>query len=217
MCTALIIVVATLLAVAVHSRPNSARLYRVLWFLPAIAPGVAVGVFWSLAFQPAEGVVNALLGDLGLGNQHVWLAQPSTAIYPCVVATVWAGVGLAYLLILGAIGSITDDIYEAARMDGASGLRQLFSITLPLIRPVLVTTSLLEVIWSANGFTLVFAMTKGGPGDATSTLPVLVYNQAFVYSNYGTATAIAVIGGVIMLGVGSLMLRFSGQRGMAES
>jgi ABC-type sugar transport system permease subunit len=216
-CTALMMAIASVLAAAVHGRSRGSRIYRVMWFLPAIAPGAAVGVFWSLAFQPGQGVVNALLGYLGLGNQHTWLAQPSTAIYPCVVASVWAGVGLAYLLVLGAISSVPGEIYESARLDGASAVRQFFSVTLPLIRPVLVTTAMLEIIWSANGFTLLWAMTQGGPGDSTAILPVLVYRQAFQFGDYGAAAATAVVGGAVLLVIGAVMLRVSRPAGEAAA
>jgi ABC-type sugar transport system permease subunit len=207
--SASMILVATFLAAAVNAGIRGGSLYRILWFLPVVAPGPAVGVFWSLAFQPGQGVANAFLGALGLGRNHTWLARSDTALYPPVLAAVWAGVGLAFLLILGAMRSIPLDVYEAARIDGASPLKQFWFLTLPLIRPVLITTAMLEVIWNANSFTLLWAMTQGGPGYATSVLPVYVYKQAFAFSEFGSAAAAATLGGAVLLIFGMLMLRAS--------
>jgi multiple sugar transport system permease protein/sn-glycerol 3-phosphate transport system permease protein/raffinose/stachyose/melibiose transport system permease protein len=102
--------------------------------------------------------------------------------------------------------------YEAARIDGAGAFRTFFSITLPLIRPVLAVTTVLELIWQFNGFTVVYAMTQGGPGFATSLLPVLVYKQAFQMTDFGLASAMAVMGGVILIIVGLFSLRLSRSR-----
>ena len=153
-----------------------------------------------------------LLGHLGLGNTHTWGVQTNTALYPPVFATIWASAGFAFILILGAMEQIPLTLYEAAKLDGASKARCFFSLTLPLIRPVLVVTSMLELIWCANGFTLLWAMTRGGPGTATSILPILIYTQAFGLGDYGQASAMAVIAGVILVIVGSFSLRFARSR-----
>ena len=123
--------------------------------------------------------------------------------------TVWANTGFAFLLILGAVEQIPVSTYEAARIDGASSVRAFFSITLPLIRPVLATTAVLELIFQFNGFTVIYAMTQGGPGYATSILPVLVYRQAFQQLDYGLASAMAVMGGVLLIVVALIGLRFT--------
>ncbi len=208
----LITVVATLLAAAVSNRVKGAAFYRVLWFLPPMAPAVVVGIFWSGAFQPTTGFVNVILGYLGLGNTHAWLAGGNTAIYPAIFATVWAGVGFAFLVILGATESVPVTFYEAAQLDGATLVRRFRSITLPLIMPVVGVVAMLEIIWAANGFTLLWAMTGGGPGYATSTLPVLIYREAFFYGDYGQASAMAVLAGVALSAIGWFMLRSARSR-----
>jgi len=103
-------------------------------------------------------------------------------------------------------------LYEAAKIDGASGVRMFFAITVPLIRPVLTVVALLELIWTFNGFTVIWAMTMGGPGYATSTLPVLVFKEAFQDLNFGLASAMAVVGGVILMIVGIVSLRVGQSR-----
>lgn len=204
-----VIVVAVLLAAAVSSRVRGSGFYKVVWFLPGIAPATAVSVFWGLAFQPQTGVVNVILGDVGLGDAHAWLASPDTALYPLVAVTVWAGVGFAFLVILGAMEQVPVALYEAATLDGAGAVRRFLSVTLPVIRPVLVVIAMLELIWSANGFSFVYAMTEGGPGDATQTLPVLIYTTAFRFTQYGYASALGVLSAIGLIAVGLIALRLS--------
>jgi len=199
-------VVALALAVFVSSNMRGSWLYRVLWFLPAIAPPSAVAVFWSLSVQPYSGVVNATLGILGLGDDRAFLASPSTALYVVVAVAIWQGTGFAFLILLGAMEEVPVSVYEAAAIDGCSSVRRFFHITLPLIRPVLSMVILLEAIWAFNGFTLVWGMTRGGPGDSTVILPVLVYQDAFQYGNFGPAAAVSIVGGIILL-----VLGFTGQ------
>jgi ABC-type sugar transport system permease subunit len=210
--TAGIIIIATLLAASISAGRRGSGIYRVVWFLPGIAPIAAAGVFWATAFQPRYGVVNAILGDIGLGNEHAWLASPTLSIYPTIFVTIWANVGFAFLLLLGAMEQIPVSTYEAARIDGAGTLRTFFSITLPLIAPVLAITAILELIWQFNGFTVIWSMTQGGPGFATSILPVLVYRQGFQLTNFGLASAMSVMGGIVLTLVGIFALRLSRSR-----
>jgi ABC-type sugar transport system permease subunit len=207
--TAGIIVVATILAAAVSARVWGFNAYRVIWFLPGIAPAAAVAIFWATAFQPRFGAINAVDRLFGGDGLSALLADPRTAIIPVVTVTVWAGVGFAFLLILGSIEQIPTTVYEASRVDGAGPLRQFFSITLPLARPVLIITAMLNFIWAFNGFTIVWAMTRGGPGSSTTTLPVLVYETAFSFADYGPASAIAVLGSAVLIAVGLVGIRLS--------
>jgi len=201
------VVVAAVLAALVSGRIKGAALYRVLWFLPAIAPAAAVSVFWALSVQPRTGLVNQFLGAIGLGSLHAWLSDPNTAIYVIAFVIVWHGVGFAFLLLLGAMEEIPVSVHEAAALDGAGSMSRFFRITLPLIRPVLAIVTLLNVIWAFNGFTFVWAITRGGPGNATEVLPTLIYKQAFVFGDFGPAAAMAIIGGGILLILGLLTLR----------
>lgn len=204
-----IVVIATLLAAAVSQNVRGARFYRIIWFLPGMAPAAAVAVYWTTAFQPGIGTVNVLAGLLGLGSNSAPLASAQLAIYPIIFVSIWSGVGFAFILILGGMEQIPVSVYEAAKIDGASPVRQFFSITLPLVRPVLSITATLNLIWAFNNFTTVWGMTNGGPGSATTTLPVLVYRTAFVAGDFGDATAIAVVAGAILLVLGFISLRLT--------
>ena len=208
--------IATVLAALVSGGIRGKTFYRVVWFLPAIAPPSAVAVFWALSVQPRSGAVNAFLGALGLGDTHAWIADPSTVMYVIIAVAVWAGVGFAFLVILGAMEEVPVSVYEAASIDGASRIRQFFSITLPLVRPVLSMIVLLEVIWAFNGFTLVWGMTQGGPGNASTILPVQVYKDAFLFSNFGLAAAVSVGGGLLLLVVGLVGQALGSRKGVDE-
>jgi len=207
-----ITVIAVVLAALVSSSMRGSNVYRVLWFLPAIAPPAAVAVFWGLSFQPRTGLLNSILGGLGLGDSHAWLASPRQALYAVMAVAIWQGVGFAFLILLGAVEEVPVSVYEAAALDGASSTRVFFAMTLPMIRPVLSMVALLEVIWAFNAFTLVWALTTGGPGDSTAILPVLVYKEAFQFGNFGPAAAISVLGGAVLLVLGVLGQRLGGQK-----
>lgn len=113
-----VMILATATAVAAR-RGRFAAPLRVIWFLPAIVPGAAVAVFWGMAFQPVSGAVNGVLGRLGLGSNHSWLASPSTARWAVIAVAIWAGVAFPFLILVGAIARISPDLYEAAELDGA--------------------------------------------------------------------------------------------------
>jgi ABC-type sugar transport system permease subunit len=203
------VALAAVLAATVSARIKGHRFYRVVWFLPGVAPATAGAVFWSVAFQPVHGAANGFLGAIGLGNQHAWLADPATAIYPVIFVTIWASVGFAFLLVLGGVEQIPVSVYEAAQIDGASRIRVFFSITIPLVRPTLVIVGMLNFIGAANGFSYVYALTRGGPANSTETLPILIFNEAFQLSNFGGASAAAVVSGVILALIGVVSLRLS--------
>lgn len=204
-----VVAIAVLLAAAVSSGIHGHKFMKIVWFFPGIAPPTGVAIFWSSSFQPDSGVVNIILGKIGLHSDHVWLGSTSTAIYPVIFATVWAAVGFAFLVILGAVEQISVSLREAAAIDGANVRQQFTKITLPLIRPVLFTIFTLEIIWTFNGFTMVWAMTNGGPADSTSILPILAYKEAFVFGRFGTAAAMAVVTGLFLIVVGMVGTRLS--------
>jgi ABC-type sugar transport system permease subunit len=204
-----VVAIATILAAAVSAGVRGHKFYKVVWFFPGIAPPTAVAIFWSSGFQPESGVVNTILGKIGLRDDYAWLASSETALYPVIFVGIWIAVGFAFLVILGAIEQIPISVREAATVDGANIRQQFFKITLPLIRPVMLIMLTLQIIWTFNGFTVVWAMTTGGPADSTSILPILAYKEAFRFGRFGTAAAMAVIAGIFLMIIGSLGIRLS--------
>lgn len=205
----MVVAIATVLAAAVSASVRGHKFYKVIWFFPGIAPPTAVAIFWSSGFQPETGIVNIILGKIGLRDDYTWLASSDTALYPVIFVGIWSAVGFAFLVILGAIEQIPVSVREAATVDGANIRQQFFKITLPLIKPVMLIMLTLQIIWTFNGFTVVWAMTTGGPSDSTSILPILAYKEAFRFGRFGTAAAMAVIAGIFLMIIGSIGIRLS--------
>jgi raffinose/stachyose/melibiose transport system permease protein len=214
--TAGIVLCALLLAVGVTRGQRGDSVFRAVWFLPAIVPGTAAAVFWGISVQPNSGVINEILGFLGLGNDHAWLASPATALYVVIGVAIWISTAFPFLLLAGAIDRVPVEVYEAARIDGAGQWRQFWYFTLPLIRPVLTMVVALQLIWNFNAFTLVWAMTKGGPAGSTTILPVLLYQEGFKNGDFGTAATMGVLSSLLLIALGAITLRRSAAKAAGE-
>ncbi len=193
--------IGTVLAGAIHFRMPAHSIVRVVCFLPVIIPFAATATFWSAAFQPYGGIINAILGTLGLGAHHLFIASPDTALYPLIFVAVWIQAGFAMIFILAAMDNIPPDIYEAAMIDGATRARRFISVAVPLSRRVLLIVTMLIMIASFRLFTEVWTMTQGGPGTSTEIFPTLIYKDAFLYDQFGYGAAIAVVSTVIVLAI----------------
>lgn len=204
-----------LLAVGVDRKMKGQTLYRTLFYLPPILSGIVVATIWKWLLEPNNGVINATLDNLGLGAlAHPWLGDPTTALWAISLVSVWQGVGYPFLLFLAGLQGISGEIYEAARMDGATG-RQIFAkITLPLLRPVIGIVSVLTFLGAMQTFNLVVAMTQGGPGYATEVPILHIYRSAFGPSpDFGYASALSIIFGVLLFGVSMISLHMSRRSG----
>lgn len=200
-----IILLGTLLAAAIAAEIPGWRLFRLVWFLPVVVPVSAAGVYWSAALEPGSGVVNAVLSALG-SNQVAFLSSPDMVIPTLALVWVWIHSGFAMLIIAGAMNNVPTEVYEAAQVDGATSLRRFFGITLPIVRPTLVTVFLLELVFTFNGFAIVWAMTQGGPGNSSEIVAVSVYQTAFVHGDLGMASATALLGSAALAAVALLLL-----------
>jgi len=185
---------------------------RTLVFFPIVLPTVAVAQLFVKLFQiaPQPGLVNAALDGVGLqGATQDWLASPTAAFWILVTMDVWRSMGFYAVLLYAGLVDIPQDMLESARIDGAAGLRLFRSVILPLLAPVLLSS----VIFSINGtlkvFDSVFALTRGGPGDATTPLTVYMYNTAFTYGDYGYGSTIAMALTMLCLVVTVVIFRFA--------
>ncbi|HEY8719414.1 sugar ABC transporter permease [Pengzhenrongella sp.] len=204
-----------LLAVGVDRKMKGQTLYRTLFYLPPILSGIVVATIWKWLLEPNNGVINATLDNLGLGVlAHPWLGDPKTALWAISIVSVWQGVGYPFLLFLAGLQGISGEIYEAARMDGATGRQIFVKITLPLLRPVIGIVSVLTFLGAMQTFNLVVAMTKGGPGYATEVPILHIYRSAFGPSpDFGYASALSIIFGVLLFGVSMISLYLSRRSG----
>jgi multiple sugar transport system permease protein len=157
-------------------------------------------------FHDIVGVLNFLMIKVGILDQPMlWLNSRSMAMVSVILVGAWKFFPFVVLGLLGILQSIPQEQYEAARIDGASGWQQFWYITLPNIMPVILLTAMLRTIWTFHKFDIIYLLTGGGPVDATTTLPVLVYQKAFVDFEIGNASAIAIITGLIL---GVLLLAY---------
>lgn len=195
------ILLALLLAVALDRGLRGTSLYRSAFFYPVMIPSVAAGMVWVFLYAPGYGPINALLAWFGLPKLE-WLYDPRWALPAIIVMSLWKYAGYFMLILLAALQLVPRDLYEAARLDGVSGFRQLVHITVPLISPTLYFVVVIGVLHSYQIFDYVFVMTQGGPADATNVLTFYIYQNAFQFQDVGTASAIA---NVLLLVVGVLI------------
>ena len=157
-------------------------------------PGVIIGIIWSLLYQESSsGILNYGLSLVGFSGSIPFLSDPDLALASVTVANVWRGTALSMILCYAGLKTIPDEVYEAARIDGASSLQVLWRITLPLMRPILLTNLVLVVVETFNTFDMVLALTGGGPGNATEVLALNVYDQIFRQLNAARGAAMAVV------------------------
>lgn len=167
---------------------------RALLLVGWILPPVVTATTWKWIFDADYGVLNYFLEIFGVVDEPIkWLSQGVTAMIAVIVANLWVGIPFNMLLLLSGLHMIDDSLYEAASVDGASPWRQFRSITFPLMMPVTVSVLLLGVINTYKVFDLIFVMTKGGPIDATTTLPVYTYLRTFSFFEFGQGSAASVL------------------------
>ncbi|MEU5879515.1 sugar ABC transporter permease [Spirillospora sp. NPDC047279] len=185
------------LAMLLNRRLRFRGLYRVLLVLPWAAPAFVSTFIWRYLLNNDFGLVNGMLRATGLPAVH-WLDDPTMAKVSVIVVNVWLGVAFNMVAMLGGLQSIPGELYEAARVDGASAWQQFRHITLPMLRPVSQTVILIGTIWTFNQFPVIFLLTRGGPDSATEILVTAAYRDAFTgIRDYSGAAA----NGLVILGL----------------
>lgn len=176
-------------------------LWRGLLFLPNVVSLVVVGLIWQFLLVDRIGIANALLSRLGLGGRS-WLGDPNLALWTLLGVTIWFLMGFYMLIFLAGLQEIPREFYDAARIDGAGPWRAFRDITLPLLKPTsffVLLVSLVAAVAGAQGFDLVYVMTSGGPANATNLTTYYIFQQAFQYSNFGYAAAMASVLVLVLL------------------
>jgi len=177
------------------SRPFPGNgLFRALLLLGWMLPIVVSGSIFRWMLDGSFGIINFALQGLGLlRGQRFWLTEPDYALLGTIIANIWVGIPFNMVLLLPGLQSISPTLYEAASIDGATGWQSFRHITLPLMRPVSLSVLLLGIIYTFKVFDVVYVMTRGGPVDATTVLPIYVYNLAFQFFRFGEASAAAIL------------------------
>ncbi len=165
---------------------------RVLAIFPAVIPSVAVGLVFAQMFDPAQGLFNFVLRALGQRPQ-AWLASPTTVLQSILIVEVWQWTPFIALIIMGAMQTLPTEPYEAARIDGASGLQILRYLTLPMLRPAIVVAAMLRTVDLMRIFDSIYIMTQGGPINSSMSLNVYAFTQGFLFSQFGYSSAIMLV------------------------
>ncbi len=180
--------------------------YKAAFYLPGVVSAVVLALVWSWMYSKDFGLLNELLGHVGIGPVG-WLADPRIALVSIALIAVSSGLGVPLLLLLAAMDAVPDDYYEAAEIDGAGPLRSFWHISVPLLKPTLLYLVVMMTIGSFQVFETVYLMTDGGPSYATTTLVYLIYESAFRYFDFGLASAQAVVLFLLILILAVLQFR----------
>ena len=200
---------ALLLAIAVNRRLAGGTLYRTVFFLPPILSEIVVGLIWFWIYDGNFGILNEALSHLGLARfARAWLADPNTALTAVAIIHMWKGFGWGFVIFLAGLQTIPEQLYEAARVDGASAWLRFRHITLPLLVPVCVVVSILTILGTMQIFALIIATTGGGPGYHTEVPITRIFHSMLGTSRFGYACAQGIIFGLILLVFSLAQMRF---------
>jgi multiple sugar transport system permease protein len=181
-------------------------LARTLFVLPMMATPVAISLVWTMMFHPQLGVLNYLLTSVGLPASG-WVYDTHTVIPTLVMVETWQWTPLVMLIVLGGIASLPQDPYEAAILDGASAWQMFRHITLPLVWPFIMVAAVIRLIDALKTFDTIYVITLGGPGTASETINILLYQTAFAYYDLGYGSAMVVVFFVLILLISVVLLR----------
>lgn len=202
---ALQLVAGVVVALLLSKEYRGVILSRALLFLPYLIPTIVVGMVFRLMMNGEFGIINQTLIDLGIISKPIiWLGNPDLTMFSVTILNSWKFSIFVTLMILARLQSIPDQLYEAATMNGAGPLRKFRDVTFPQIKGVILLVLLLRGIWMFNKFDILMIVTGGGPGNATTTLPILVYNSAFLDFSLGQAGAISSLL-FAFIGIGALV------------
>ena len=179
---------------------------KTAFLLPMVATPVAIGMVWKLIYEPNIGILNTIIRNMN-GPKIDWLGDSGKALYSLVAVDIWQWTPFVMLIISAGLTSIPLELFEAAMVDGASGIKIVFKVTLPLLRPTIYTAVLLRLIDVLKTFDIIYSMTQGGPGFATETMNILSFRQAFEFLQFGEASATLIIFFVIVMAIAALTIK----------
>lgn len=180
------------LAILLNQRLKGRGIFRCAIFFPYVASTVAVATVWNFLFRDI-GPINQLLTALGISNPPGWTASSKWVIPALIIVNIWKNMGYFMIVYLAALQDIPESLYEAAMIDGANSIQRFFKITLPMLTPSTFFVVMMLTINSFKVFDLVYLMTEGGPGNASTMMSQYIYNRAFIAWNYGESSAAAMI------------------------
>ncbi|HBF39327.1 MAG TPA: sugar ABC transporter permease [Firmicutes bacterium] len=193
------ILLALLLAILINNKLRGTNFLKAAYFLPTIYSTVAVALIWQWIYDYRTGLLNYFFGLIHLGP-YPWLTSTKLAMISVVGVAVWRGVGYNMLIFLAGLQGVSVDLYEAARIDGTNQWQMFWHVTVPMISPSTFFVTITSIINSFQVFDITTVLTAGGPGNATNTLVMLIYQHAFQFFRMGYASAIAyVLFGIVLV------------------
>lgn len=210
--TAANLILSTGIAVWLHSLPDWAPFFRVLFFVPVVTPMVANALIWRVILDD-RGMLNGMLGAIGITGPS-WLGEAGWAMTSLIMMSLWQGIGYNIVVLTAGLNNINPSVLEAARIDGTNAWRRFWQVVFPMLSPSLFFCTIMTVIGAFKVFTQPYMLTKGGPGDATNTLVLYLYRSGFSYDQLGFASALAWVLFVIVMLVTAL--QFVGQKYWVE-
>lgn len=184
---------ALLLALILSSGIRGEGFFRTVFFIPMTLSSVVIGQLWMKIYNPNYGILNSFLGMLGLESlQRNWLGDVNTALLAAFVPIIWQNVGYHMLLFYTSIKSISKEVVEAAKLDGATGITSAFYIKIPLIKPMIRTCAIFVIIGSMKAFDMIYVLTNGGPVHMTEVPSSLMFSSIFNLNKYGYGSAISI-------------------------
>lgn len=183
-----------LLALLLNRGLKGNGFFRTIGFLPVVISSVMVSLIWGMIYNTEYGFLNSILGVLGLESwQRNWLGDPDWSMLSISVAYIWQNCGLYMIIFLAALQNISSEVNEAAELDGATGLRKVFLITIPIIRPTILFTVIFSISNSFRVFDLIQILTGGGPAHQTEVMTIYMYNNAFMSRQFGYGSAVSIL------------------------
>jgi multiple sugar transport system permease protein len=197
------VALALIFAILLNQQIRGRFAYRTVYFVPVIAPTVSIAILWTWIYEPSFGVLNYALKLVGIAGPP-WIGSSDWAMPSVIIMAIWQGLGFNIVIFLAGLQAISKDYYEAAAIDGANVFHRFTRVTLPLLSPVTFFVLVLSVINAFQVFTAPYVLTRGGPANATITVVMYLYNQAFPYQSMGLASAIAYCLFVIIIALTAL-------------
>ncbi len=199
-----VMIIGLILAVLVNNRLRGIAFFRGLLFAPVVTSAVAIGMVWGWILSPRFGILNHVLEHwFSVSNPPAWLGDRNIALIAIAFVAVWQRVGYQMVLFLAGLQDIPTVFYEAAKIDGANRWQRFWKITLPLLSPTTFFVLIISIIDSFRNFTIIYTMTRGGPGSSSTTLAYAIYQNAFIFSRMGYASSLAYI---LLIIVGTITL-----------
>jgi multiple sugar transport system permease protein len=174
--------------------------YRAIYFVPVVAPTVALALLWGWLYEPNFGIINSVLRTIGIKGPS-WLGTTTWALRSVIIMAIWAGLGFQIVIFLAGLQGISQEYYEAASIDGANAWQKFRSITLPLLSPVTFFVLVTGIIGTFQDFALVYVLTQGGPANSTQLIVMYLYGLAFRLQRMGLASAVAYSVFVVIVGL----------------